>query len=68
MYYMELICGTSEKLGYRLYGQKGVFYMSYVKIGSEGFIDIEEAVIYAEDSELKSAVIDVYNDFGALRL
>lgn len=38
--------------------------MSYVKIGSEGFIDIEEAVIYAEDSDLKSAVIDVYNDFG----
>ncbi|MBQ5885755.1 MAG: hypothetical protein IIW79_05035 [Clostridia bacterium] len=40
--------------------------MSYVKIGDEGFIDIEEAVIYAEDSELKSAVIDVYNDFGEL--
>lgn len=38
--------------------------MSYVKIGNEGFMDIEEAVIYAEDSELKSAVIDVYNDFG----
>lgn len=38
--------------------------MSYVKIGSEGFIDIEEAVIYAEDNELNSAVIDVYNDFG----
>lgn len=38
--------------------------MSYVKIGSEGFIDIEEAVIYAEDSNLKSAVIDIYNDFG----
>lgn len=40
--------------------------MSYVKIGDEGFIDIEEAVIYAEDSNLKSAVIDVYNDFGKL--
>lgn len=38
--------------------------MSYVKIGSEGFIDIEEAVIYAEDSNLKSVIIDVYNDFG----
>lgn len=40
--------------------------MGYVKIGAEGFIDIEEAVIYAEDSNLKSAVIDVYNDFGKL--
>lgn len=40
--------------------------MGYVKIGSEGFIDIEEAVIYAEYSNLKSAVIDVYNDFGKL--
>lgn len=40
--------------------------MGYVKIGSEGFIDIEEAVIYAEDNELKSAEIDVYNVFGKL--
>lgn len=40
--------------------------MSYVKIGNEGFIDIEEAVIYAEDSNLNSAEIDVYNDFGKL--
>lgn len=40
--------------------------MSYVKIGGEGFIDIEEAVIYAENSDLKSVVIDVYNDFGKL--
>ena len=40
--------------------------MSYVKIGNEGFLDIEEAVIYAEDSDLKSVVIDVYNDFGKL--
>lgn len=40
--------------------------MSYVKIGTEDFADIEEAVIYAEDNELKSAVIDVYNDFGKL--
>lgn len=40
--------------------------MSYVKIGDKEFTDIEEAVIYAEDSELKSAVIDVYNDFGKL--
>lgn len=38
--------------------------MSYVKIESEGFIDIEEAVIYSGDSDLKRAVIDVYNDFG----
>lgn len=38
--------------------------MSYVKIGNEDFIDIEEAVIYAEYNDLKSAVIDVYNDFG----
>lgn len=40
--------------------------MSYVKICDEGFIDLEEAVIYAEDSDLKIAVIDVYNDFGKL--
>lgn len=32
----------------------------------KAFIDIEEAVIYAEYSNLKSAVIDVYNDFGKL--
>ena len=38
--------------------------MCYVKIGDEGFIDIEEAVIYAEDMELKSAVIDAYNEKG----
>ena len=38
--------------------------MSYVKIGDKEFTDIEEGVIYAEDSNLKSAVIDIYNDFG----
>ena len=40
--------------------------MSYAKIEDKEFIDIEEAVIYAEDSDLKSAVIDVYNVFGEL--
>lgn len=38
--------------------------MSYVKIEDKEFTDIEEGVIYAEDSNLKSAVIDIYNDFG----
>lgn len=40
--------------------------MSYVKIEGKEFIDIEEAIIYAEDSKLNIAVIDVYNAFGKL--
>lgn len=40
--------------------------MSYVKIEGKEFTDIEEAVIYAEDSKLNIAVIDVYNVFGKL--
>lgn len=40
--------------------------MSYVKIEDKEFTDIEEAVIYAEDSKLNIAVIDVYTDYNKL--